>query len=285
MSDGWTQIKSKRDGQAAARVRAAHRQAPAVVERRSARASSPARSDTSSRSVGSQASSRASSRASSSRASSSRASDASTRHGGRATRISDAPLPEVGSVVSGVVSTVLSWGAFVRCGVAKDGLLHAREAHATGGWVDNLSDIIAVGDRLDLRVISVDPESGKFTLSRRGVGQTAPHGSPPPSTPTASREQADVLPSHVSSRAAAEGRTSAAVAETEEPEPPAIRVTDQGNEEASAGHAPLASQVVLGVEAPPPPPPSPPEVVLTRKLRDRVLTLYKMPWRHAVDVH
>lgn len=172
----WTQVQGKRRTQQRVPSRAlAHDR-----QSGSRRASSPARSDTSSRTSYSTAASTAASvrsnRSRASRASSSvvstatAASRASTaRHGSK--RRAERPPPistlGVGASVTGVVTGVQSWGAFVSCGVSKDGLLHAREADADGRYVSDVTSLLKPGDELTLRVLSVDSEAGRFTLTRR----------------------------------------------------------------------------------------------------------------------
>ncbi|MGH7759148.1 MAG: 30S ribosomal protein S1, partial [Candidatus Dormibacteria bacterium] len=61
----------------------------------------------------------------------------------------------VGDVVTGKVSGLTSYGAFVNLGGA-DGLIHISEL----SWdrVSNVSDMLAVGDEVTVKVIKLDPE-------------------------------------------------------------------------------------------------------------------------------
>ncbi|HXN30386.1 MAG TPA: polyribonucleotide nucleotidyltransferase [Polyangiaceae bacterium] len=72
--------------------------------------------------------------------------------------------PEVGAVYSGTVTRVADFGAFVEILPGTDGLLHVSEmAHHR---VDRVTDVMKEGDRVDVKVLSVDRE-GKIRLTRR----------------------------------------------------------------------------------------------------------------------
>jgi small subunit ribosomal protein S1 len=75
---------------------------------------------------------------------------------------------QVGSTVSGVVSGLTSYGAFVDIGGA-DGLIHISEL----SWdrVNKVSDVLQVGDRVDVKVIKLDPDQNRISLSLRQLQQ------------------------------------------------------------------------------------------------------------------
>jgi ribosomal protein S1 len=70
----------------------------------------------------------------------------------------------VGDVVTGKVSGVTSYGAFVNLGGA-DGLIHISEL----SWdrINNVSDVLNVGDEVRVKVIKLDPELSRISLSLR----------------------------------------------------------------------------------------------------------------------
>nr|ALS04158.1 S1 RNA-binding domain-containing protein 1 [Acartia pacifica] len=68
------------------------------------------------------------------------------------TRIEDVA---VGSTLTGRVSNVTSFGAFVDIGLGKDGLLHVSKMR--GCRVD-------LGNRVVVKLISKDPQRGKISL-------------------------------------------------------------------------------------------------------------------------
>lgn len=69
---------------------------------------------------------------------------------------------EEGQVRSGVVQRIASFGVFVDLG-GVDGLLHISEM----GWgrVKQPTDVVSVGDEIDVYVLSADKEKGKISLS------------------------------------------------------------------------------------------------------------------------
>jgi small subunit ribosomal protein S1 len=70
----------------------------------------------------------------------------------------------VGDVITGRVSGLTSYGAFINLGGA-DGLIHISEL----SWdrVSNVSDMLAVGDEVTVKVIKLDPELSRISLSLR----------------------------------------------------------------------------------------------------------------------
>jgi len=71
---------------------------------------------------------------------------------------------QVGQVVSGKVARFTSFGAFVDIGDV-DGLLHVSEM----GWsrVERPQDILAIGQEIEVKILRIDPENGKLSLSLR----------------------------------------------------------------------------------------------------------------------
>ncbi|HZB98259.1 MAG TPA: 30S ribosomal protein S1 [Candidatus Sulfotelmatobacter sp.] len=70
----------------------------------------------------------------------------------------------IGDVVTGRVSGLTSYGAFVNLGGA-DGLIHISEL----SWerVNNVSDVLSVGDEVKVKVIKLDAEQSRISLSLR----------------------------------------------------------------------------------------------------------------------
>lgn len=75
---------------------------------------------------------------------------------------------EVGSVVPGVVKRLTSFGAFVDVG-GVEGLLHVSEM--SWGRVKHPSEVVQEGQEIKVKVLKVDPESGRVSL---GLRQTLP---------------------------------------------------------------------------------------------------------------
>ncbi len=72
----------------------------------------------------------------------------------------------VGQVVEGVVTTVTHFGAFVRLEEGVEGLLHISELGAT---VDHPREAVREGQRVRVRILSIDPAARRIGLSRRGL--------------------------------------------------------------------------------------------------------------------
>jgi protein Tex len=74
---------------------------------------------------------------------------------------------EVGMVLEGVVTNVAAFGAFVDIGVHQDGLVHVSKLAKQ--FVRDPHAVVAVGQRLQVRVMQVDLERGRISLSVRDV--------------------------------------------------------------------------------------------------------------------
>jgi len=72
---------------------------------------------------------------------------------------------KVGDVVEGVITGYAPFGAFADIGVGKDGLIHVSEL--AEGRVEKPEDAVKVGDRLQFKVLEVDPEGARISLSLR----------------------------------------------------------------------------------------------------------------------
>ncbi len=72
-----------------------------------------------------------------------------------------------GMILTGTVRNVIDFGAFVDIGVKNDGLVHISELSEK--YVKNPMDVVAVGDIVKVRVIKVDLEKKKVSLSMKGI--------------------------------------------------------------------------------------------------------------------
>lgn len=76
--------------------------------------------------------------------------------------------PEVGEVYKGTVSSVMPYGCFVQFMPGKDGLLHISEID----WkrFATIEDTgLKEGDTIDVKLIEIDPKTGKFSLSHKAL--------------------------------------------------------------------------------------------------------------------
>jgi uncharacterized protein len=83
-----------------------------------------------------------------------------------------------GMVLQGVVTNVTAFGAFVDVGVHQDGLVHVSQLSTR--FIKDPSEAVKVGDRLTVKVLSVDLERKRLGLSVRAVteGTTPSVGAP-----------------------------------------------------------------------------------------------------------
>jgi polyribonucleotide nucleotidyltransferase len=111
-------------------------------------------------------------------------------------------VPEVGSVYEGKVKSIMAFGAFVEFLPGKDGLLHISEVD----WkrLDNLDGVLKQGDMVQVKLLEVDPKTGKFRLSRKALmpkpegyverparEDRGPRGPRPPKAENANAEKKD----------------------------------------------------------------------------------------------
>jgi general stress protein 13 len=78
---------------------------------------------------------------------------------------------EVGSVITGKVTGIQPYGAFVALDENTQGLVHISEV--THGFVKDINDHLKVGEEVTVKVLSVDEAAGKISLSIRAT-QEAP---------------------------------------------------------------------------------------------------------------
>ena len=71
-----------------------------------------------------------------------------------------------GMILTGTVRNVIDFGAFVDIGVKSDGLVHISEL--SDKYVKNPMDVVSVGDIVKVRVLKVDLEKHKVSLSMKG---------------------------------------------------------------------------------------------------------------------
>ncbi len=82
-------------------------------------------------------------------------------------------VPEVGKTYHGKIVSILEFGAFVEILPGKEGLLHVSEI----AWnkTENVEDVLAVGQEVDVKLLEIDQKTGKMRLSMRAL-QPKPEG-------------------------------------------------------------------------------------------------------------
>ncbi len=76
---------------------------------------------------------------------------------------------KIGEVVKGEVTSITDFGAFVKIDEL-EGLLHNQEC----SWDRNIkcSDILKVGDEIEVKIIKIDTQNGKISLSKKALEES-----------------------------------------------------------------------------------------------------------------
>lgn len=76
-------------------------------------------------------------------------------------------VPEVGDTYFGKVKSIQPYGAFVEFMPGKDGLLHISEVK----WerLESMEGVLELGEEIQVKLVDVDPKTGKFKLSRKAL--------------------------------------------------------------------------------------------------------------------
>ena len=74
-----------------------------------------------------------------------------------------------GMTVKGTVRNVIDFGAFVDIGVHQDGLVHI--SRICDKFIKHPSEVLHVGDVITVKVVEVDLEKGRISLTMRGIKQ------------------------------------------------------------------------------------------------------------------
>ena len=74
---------------------------------------------------------------------------------------------KVGMVLEGTIRNIMDFGCFVDIGIHEDGLVHISELSQT--YVKNVSDIVKINDIVKVKVIAIDLERKRISLSLKDV--------------------------------------------------------------------------------------------------------------------
>ena len=76
-------------------------------------------------------------------------------------------IPEIGKEYEGTVKSIKDFGAFVEFLPKKEGLLHISEV----SWkrLETMQGVLNEGDKIKVKLMEVDPKTGKFRLSRKAL--------------------------------------------------------------------------------------------------------------------
>ena len=73
----------------------------------------------------------------------------------------------VGAHVVGKVARIMPFGAFVELDKHIDGLLHV--SNVSWDWLDDINNVLKVGDEIEVEVLEFDKENKRITLSRKAL--------------------------------------------------------------------------------------------------------------------
>ena len=75
--------------------------------------------------------------------------------------------PEIGKIYTGIVKSLMPYGAFVEFLKGKQGLLHISEI----SWkrVENVKDFLREGEEIQVKLMDIDRKTGKFKLSAKAL--------------------------------------------------------------------------------------------------------------------
>ncbi len=81
-----------------------------------------------------------------------------------------------GMIVEGVVTNVVEFGVFACIEDGVEGLIHVSELFHNGNPVQHPAEVIREGERIQARILSVDPDHQRMALSLRGVTHSSTNG-------------------------------------------------------------------------------------------------------------
>jgi ribosomal protein S1 len=99
-----------------------------------------------------------------------------------------------GTIVSGRVTNITPFGVFVNINAVCDGLIHISQL--ADEYVESPEQVVALYDRVDVRILKVDSKKRRISLSMKGLvnqGKKVPRVKP-------SKGQLDTLAEHFKNR-------------------------------------------------------------------------------------
>lgn len=99
---------------------------------------------------------------------------------------------EAGSILTGKVTGIQPYGAFVALDDNTQGLVHISEI--THGYVKDINDHLKVGDEIKVKVLSIDEGAGKIGLSIRATEEAPVQQAAPKVKKPRKRQAAAIIP-------------------------------------------------------------------------------------------
>jgi small subunit ribosomal protein S1 len=104
----------------------------------------------------------------------------------------------INDIVTGTVSKIMDFGAFVRLEAGVEGLIHISELAFQR--VHRVDTIVKVGQEVEVKILSVDPESQRIGLSLKAAQAAAPEEEPKSETQAEEAEDDHDQPTPASPR-------------------------------------------------------------------------------------
>lgn len=109
---------------------------------------------------------------------------------------------QVGQIIEGTITGIKPFGAFVSLDETTQGLVHI--SHITHGYLENINDAVKVGDTVKVKILSIDSEKGKISLSIKET-QEKPKPAPKPNSNPRSNNNTRSTPSKPQKKEASAG--------------------------------------------------------------------------------
>jgi len=75
----------------------------------------------------------------------------------------------IGQELTGKVNNITAFGVFVDLGMKENGLVHISQL--SDRFISSPSDVVSIGQRVNVKVIDVDVARGRIALTMRGIQQ------------------------------------------------------------------------------------------------------------------
>ncbi|NLK96626.1 S1 RNA-binding domain-containing protein [Defluviitalea saccharophila] len=72
---------------------------------------------------------------------------------------------QVGQIVEGTINSIKPFGAFVTLDESTQGLVHISQV--THGFLKDINEVVSVGDKVKVKIVSIDAQTGKISLSMK----------------------------------------------------------------------------------------------------------------------
>ncbi|SDM13130.1 S1 domain-containing post-transcriptional regulator GSP13 [Sediminibacillus halophilus] len=94
---------------------------------------------------------------------------------------------ETGQIIEGKVTGIQPYGAFVALDDEVQGLVHISEV--THGYVKDINDHLSVGDQVKVKILQIDEEKNKYSLSIRATEEAPKKAEPKRQKPNTAVQQ------------------------------------------------------------------------------------------------